>query len=279
MALYAFDGTGNEDEVDGREDSNVVKFRDAYSEPTFYLEGIGTRFGLPGKIVGGLTGLGGRERIEEALSAFDRNVVGRDAVVDIVGFSRGAALALHFANVLFEKRDGAAVRFLGLWDAVASFGLPGNDTNLGWTFTLPDNVVRCRHAMALDERRRGFPLTRVRTAGGEAAGVPRLTEVWFRGVHSDVGGGNGNLALSSSPLAWMLRRAHAAGLPIRHTSVIDAEKRCQPDAPISKNRGPHTDLFRPIATGDRVHESVRSRGQQNGVAHNDPPAGIFVARG
>jgi len=279
MALYAFDGTCNEDEEDDRKDTNVVKFRDAYSKQKFYLEGIGTRFGLPGKIVGALTGFGGRERIKEALEKFDRNLAGGDPMVDIVGFSRGAALALHFTNVLFEERHGAAVRFLGLWDTVASFGLPGNDINIGWTFTLPRNVSRCIHAMALDERRDGFPLTRVRTAEGEAPNIPRLTEVWFRGVHSDVGGGNGNISLSSIPLAWMLKRAQEAGLPIPPAKVIEVEKVCQPDAPISENFDLQKDPFRKIAPGDRVHESVKPRGEQNGVTHNNPPIGVIVVRG
>lgn len=279
MALYAFDGTCNEDEADGRKDTNVVKFCEAYSGEELYLAGVGTRFGLVGKIVGALTGLGGRKRIEEALETFDLNVADGDRVVDVVGFSRGAALALHFTNVLFKERGGAAVRFLGLWDTVASFGLPGNDVNIGWTLTLPSNVSRCYHAIALDERRQGFPVTRVRTAEGKVPNVPRLIEIWFRGVHSDVGGGNSNLGLSSIPLAWMLRRANEAGLPILPAKVLGAEKICQPDAPISKNLDPKQDPFRPIALNDCVHESVKPRGVQNGMAHNDPPAGVTIARG
>jgi len=279
MALYAFDGTGNEDEVDSREDSNVVKFRDAYSGATVYLDGIGTRRGLLGKVVGGLTGAGGRKRIKEALEALDQKVAGGDRIIDIVGFSRGAALALHFANVLIKKQPDATVRFLGLWDTVPSFGLPGNDINIGWTLTLPNHVVRCNHAIALDERRKGFPLTPVKTAKEERPGASRLTEVWFRGVHSDVGGGNGNLALSSIPLAWMLRRAQEATLPILPAAIIDADKIGQPNAPISKNLDLKKGPFRPIATGDRVHESVKPRGEQNGVTHNNPPIGVIVVRG
>ncbi|BFU89976.1 MAG: hypothetical protein NTAFB01_11630 [Nitrospira sp.] len=47
-----------------------------------------------------------------------------DRTIDIIGFSRGAALALHFANQVQEEKSGAEVRFLGLWDVVACFGLP-----------------------------------------------------------------------------------------------------------------------------------------------------------
>jgi len=65
--------------------------------------------------------------------------------------------------------NGAAVRFVGVWDTVASFGLPGNNLNIGWQLTLPPNVKRCYHAMALDERRGNFPLTRIKPSGGGAA--------------------------------------------------------------------------------------------------------------
>jgi hypothetical protein len=38
--------------------------------------------------------------------------------------------------------------------------------------------------------------------------------VWFRGVHSDVGGGNGNSGLNDITLKWMMQKAKSAGLPI-----------------------------------------------------------------
>jgi uncharacterized protein (DUF2235 family) len=177
MALYAFDGTWNEDEIDEMRDTNVCKFRDAYTGRRFYLEGIGTRHGFVGKILGGATGKGGRIRIVEALAEFDRNFADGDRDIDIVGFSRGAALALHFANEIYEERGGVEIRFLGLWDVVASFGVPGNELNINWTLTLPDNVRKCYHAMALDERRGNFPLTRVRAPGGGVPSAGRLQEV------------------------------------------------------------------------------------------------------
>lgn len=169
MALYAFDGTWNEDEVDEAKDTNVVKFRDACidTDRIFYLEGVGTRLGFIGKLLGGGTGAGGRFRIREAMEQLDRNMAAGDRTIDIIGFSRGAALALHFANEIQKEKSGAEIRFLGLWDVVASFGIPGNNLNIGWTLTLPPNVRACYHAMALDERRGNFPLTRVRTAAGE----------------------------------------------------------------------------------------------------------------
>ena len=115
--LYAFDGTGNRDNVDASQDTNVVKFRDAYDGQNLYYKGIGTRWGVPGAILGGTTGAGGRGRVSEAYEQFKFFVAEGDAVVDIIGFSRGAALALHFANEVAQHPGSPTVRFLGIWDS------------------------------------------------------------------------------------------------------------------------------------------------------------------
>jgi hypothetical protein len=59
-------------------------------------------------------------------------------------------------------------------------------------------------ALALDERRSNFVPTSLDGA----------YEVWFRGVHSDVGGGNTNLGLNNITLRWMARKALFAGVPV-----------------------------------------------------------------
>lgn len=280
MALYAFDGTWNEDEEDNLKDTNVLKFRDSMSTNTnvFYVEGVGTRGHLIGKVLGGLFGAGGRTRIREGLDKLDEFSADGDDEIDIIGFSRGAALALHFANQVQKEKFGMKVRFLGLWDTVASFGIPGNRINLGWDLTLPDNVGVCCHAMALDERRGNFPVTRVKASDGGLSVTGRLQEVWFRGVHSDVGGSQ-SLGLSSIALSWMLRRAKEAGLPVVEEKLQEHEARRDQDAPISENLDPKKDPHRIINPGDFVHESVKPRGHAGGVAHNDPPAGVQVVSG
>lgn len=279
MALYAFDGTWNEDEADEAKETNVRKFCLCLSPDTnvFYLEGVGTRLGFVGKLLGGVTGAGGHLRIHEAKKQLDQYFAKGDRTVDIIGFSRGAALALHFANQVQKEQPGAEVRFLGLWDTVASFGLPGNDLNIGWQLTLPDYVKNCYHAMALDERRRNFAPTRIVPGKGGTVG-DRLQEVWFRGVHSDVGGGQ-CVGLANVALCWMLRRAKEAGLPVVEEKLRKHEALCDAAAPISKNFDPKKDSQRTINPGDFVHESVKARGQVGGTIHNDPPASCAIARG
>ena len=269
IALYLFDVTWNEDEEVEQDDSNVVRIRDAHIGEVFYLDGVGTRKGLLGKVAGGLFGAGGRRRIKEAEGHLTARRRAGDTQIDILGFSRGAALALHFANEVNEDHGGAPVRFLGLFDTVASFGKPGNELNVGWSLTLPPNVHRCFHAMALDERRENFPLTRVVAPGGGAVNRDRLEEVWFRGVHSDIGGGK-NAGLSSIALYWMICRAQATGLQFNADKVAQHKARRDPNAKVSKNFDPKADPKRKLRADDAVHALVTRRGSANGCDHNDP---------
>jgi hypothetical protein len=98
MPLYAFDGTWNLDKTGTEHDTNVIWFHEAYTGPKHDFKGIGTRFGALGHIVGGMTGAGGWDRVKEAMDAFDADQRRGDTLIDVVGFSRGSALAVEFAN-------------------------------------------------------------------------------------------------------------------------------------------------------------------------------------
>lgn len=274
MALYAFNGTWNKDDPEesgpAGKDSNVVKFREAYTASVYYTDGVGTRLGPIGKILGGLTGAGGHTRVREALEALNVNFNRGDRVIDVVGFSRGAALALHFANEVDHYFNHAPVRFLGLFDTVASFGKPGNDVNVGWKLTLPGNVQKCFHAMALDERRGNFPVVRIKDPDGANPPGSRLQEVWFRGVHGDIGGGE-NLGLTSIAISWMLEKALECGLPIDAAALQAHKQLWNPNAPIGHNLDPVPDPFRTVFSSDKIHPTVRFRPPQGELAYNNPP--------
>ncbi len=283
MALYAFDGTWNKDKPGSESDTNVLRFANAYASggAVLYLPGVGTRFGPLGKVVGGITGAGGRARVRDARAELKLSLRQGDAVVDIVGFSRGAALALDFANwvndksaELTENGQPLPIRFLGLWDTVPSFGVPSLPWNIGYHLDLPANAAKCYHAMALDERRHTFALTRLSAKVKNANQEGRLFEVWFRGVHSDVGGGNKNPGLSSIALYWMFEAARRTGLRLDAAALDRARDERRPDARISKH---DYDLiknrFRTVRWNDRVHDSVTARDPKS---HNNPPLGLAV---
>ena len=280
MALYAFDGTWNKDKPGSDKDTNVVWFRDTYQGTVFYREGVGTRFGILGRLVGGITGAGGRTRIKEALKALKKSFKNGDTTIDIVGFSRGAALAVHFANQIAKKgvkgfSGTPPIRFLGLWDTVPSFGVPGNTVDVGWDLNLPDNVAKCFHGLSLDERRHTFPLHRLEARMADATEEGRLFEVWFRGVHSDVGGGNKNGGLSSIALNWMYQSAIRAGVSLDLAVVARNAARMDPAAPISNHSfDPIKNRFRVVRWNDTAHASVQFRADTKNRAHNNPPDGV-----
>jgi uncharacterized protein (DUF2235 family) len=272
MALYAFDGTWNSEKDAGRYDlnTNVVRFKDLYAGPKFFYKGVGTRHGTLGKFMGGAFGVGGHARIEEAQADMAKQFATGDRDIDIIGFSRGAALAVHFANVVGDggvKSNGTdekpQIRFLGVWDIVAAFGipinLPGlsfNRINLGYKLGLAQAVKYCYHAIALDESRQSFRPTRVHEA----------CEVWFRGVHSDVGGGNNNHALNDITLRWMLHKAIASGLPMAADCIGTSCTRANIDGRIGDNFDPIQNRAREPKPDDRFHYTVAAR-----LKHLNPP--------
>jgi uncharacterized protein (DUF2235 family) len=167
------------------------------------------------------------------------------------------------------------VRFLGIWDCVPSFGAASIDVNIGWELELPDNVAKCYHAMALEERRNTFHLHRLNARVEDSDDPGRLFEVWFRGVHSDVGGGNNNPSLSSITLNWMLKKAESCGLPIDSAKVTENAARMKAGEPDSK--GQWYDLiknkFRVVRWNDSVHSSVKFNPDKN---YNNPPEGAAI---
>ena len=271
MALYAFDGTWNKDQIDDNKETNVRKFLQEYPGATFeknYVAGVGTRFGVVGRMLGGVFGAGGKTRIEEMYDKLVHNWQAGDHVIDIIGFSRGAALAVHFANLVAkhgvrygDTHEMPNIRFLGVWDIVGSFGMPINfilnfhDINIGYDINSVDKKVQhCFHAMAMHENRQTFDLTRL-NADNHASNVE---EAWFRGVHTDIGGGMGNSKLSNITLTWMLEKAKFSGLPIADASIA---KYADQDAtvPMGENFDPIENDDRTIFATDTIHKSARGK--------------------
>jgi hypothetical protein len=278
MALYAFDGTGSEDRNEANRDSSVLDFFRAYdggprndnpSLPigSLYLKGIGNRSrAFVGNNAAEAFGVGGHRRVRQALDRLENNLETGDTVVDVIGFSRGAALAVSFANELAGKLPRVSIRFMGLWDVVGQFGAPGRRFNAGHDLGMPPNVMRGYHAMALDETRLLFPLTRLSETDSDTG---RLLEVWFRGVHTDVGGGNGNRGLNWISLNWLFENARRDGLPITQNAVVaNAADSNLPQQISSHDVDPHH--RRAILSTDLLHASVRLDPGVVGRPHNNP---------
>jgi uncharacterized protein (DUF2235 family) len=102
------------------------------------------------------------------------------------------------------------IHFVGVWDTVSAVGFLRSSFSIPYTASNP-SIEIARHAVAIDERRARF---RQVLWINRLDAMPNLKQVWFPGVHSDVGGGypEGENGISKVSLAWMLREATDAGL-------------------------------------------------------------------
>jgi uncharacterized protein (DUF2235 family) len=107
------------------------------------------------------------------------------------------------------------IRFVGVWDTVSSVGWIENPLHLPFEASNPQIEIG-RHAVAIDERRAFFRshLWMAPKNASEPHGPEDSLQVWFPGVHCDVGGGysEAESGLSKYALKWMLDEARAAGL-------------------------------------------------------------------
>jgi uncharacterized protein (DUF2235 family) len=109
----------------------------------------------------------------------------------------------------------AKITMVGVWDTVGSLGIPslvGKVDPILYGFldtSLHPDVQNAFHALAIDERRCEFPPTLWSSA--PAAGQV-LEQVWFSGVHCDVGGGYPECGLSDITFAWMMGKAKSLDL-------------------------------------------------------------------
>jgi uncharacterized protein (DUF2235 family) len=142
--------------------------------------------------------------------------------------------AAQFARIVSSRWP--AVKFVGVWDTVASVIVPRPDKF--YTFSLQEvphtrrnpSVRVFRQAIALDERRRMFrlhpwadaqifrPNRFSKTNNSEPQDAQ---QVWFAGVHADIGGGypESESGLSKFPLLWMISEAAAHGLAVNQQAA------------------------------------------------------------
>ena len=117
-----------------------------------------------------------------------------------------------------DDRRHFQVDFMGVWDTVSSIGWIWEPTTFPFTAQNP-SVRVIRHAVSIDERRSFFRQNLFHQAEGQD-----LREVWFPGVHGDIGGGYAEKegGLWRFPFHWILEEAEQAGLLIdsRHRHEV-----------------------------------------------------------
>ncbi|MEU0084618.1 DUF2235 domain-containing protein [Streptomyces sp. NPDC006274] len=144
------------------------------------------------------------------------------------------------ATTLFRRsyaRD-TEIHFIGVWDTVGALGIPVPDSawlqpaanryNRRWAFhntELSSWVRAAFHALAIDEQRSAFRPALWHQQSGAAQQGQELKQVWFAGVHSDIGGSYKETGLSDIALLWMVDQARRYGLEFDSDVLNDAGPR------------------------------------------------------
>ncbi len=278
-----------------------------HKQVVFYDWGVGSYYD---PVMGGGFGSGINKNIQDAYRFIVQNYDPGDELY-FFGFSRGAytvrslagfirncgilrrthASLIHAAFELYRGRGdppssataarfrkkcsvphAVRIKFIGVWDTVGALGVPVsmlgflNEQHLFHDVAISSIVEHARHAMSIDETRDDFAPTRWRPK----AGVD-MKQVWFAGVHADVGGGypqekRDKGLLSKLPLSWMLTEAEDVGLGLEaHLKKdIDKDKRtCH----LATAHNEHEKLkwrflgtkHRSLRKSDYIHISVQAR--------------------
>lgn len=207
---------------------------------------------------------------------------------------------------LFEKKvsnfrtqhgvHDARIAFIGVWDTVDAVGLPFDHLAHFINYfiypfkfsdlTLSPAVDQARHAISIDDERHTFhPLLWTE----EAANHERIKQVWFAGVHANVGGGYPKQGMSLVSLDWMMAEAGSVGLRFNvgdrdyyldHRNVNDKLYNSRAGLAVYyryKPRDIHK-ICRESNTGAKIHETAIDRIKQRteGYAPGNLPAGTTV---
>ena len=161
------------------------------------------------------------------------------------------------------------IRFIGVWDTVGALGIPLSGSlladmiNRRYQFhdtDLSGSVAAAFHAVAIDERRGPFRPTLWKQPPGAPAGQ-HIEQVWFAGVHCDVGGGYPQHGLSDVPLLWMVDRARSCGLTFEPTAFTRSTERTPLVRPHESRTGLYrliSPFIRRIGVTDQAHEYAAS---------------------
>jgi hypothetical protein len=126
--------------------------------------------------------------------------------------------SLQRREKLGSHPDQADIEFLGVWDTVGAVGMPVDELKLLVNWICPrkfgeltpgSQVRRACHALSIDDERRTF---HPELWNETDARPDQVEQVWFAGVHSNVGGGYPKQGLSLVALDWMMSEVEEHGL-------------------------------------------------------------------
>jgi len=238
----------------------------ASGQVAYYDDGVGSDGTPLQKLAGGALGVGLFQKITDGYTKI-AHAYDQDDEIFIFGFSRGAYTARCIAGMIaicglptgnfsdqfitdafqayrnpsqraaFNAKYNpynARIKMVGVWDTVGSLGIPAivggvDPIQYGFLDTnLHPDVQNAFQALAIDERRQEFPPTLWTPSTSPVPGQV-LQQVWFSGVHCDIGGGySDDDSLSDITFGWMLSNAVALGMQV---DPAISDQYCTPNYP------------------------------------------------
>jgi len=227
--------------------SSTTRVKQASGQVALYDDGVGADGVWAVRVAEGATGAGLELKLRDGYQFVSEQYEPGDRLY-LIGFSRGAFTARSLGGMLIRcgvpskllqsemsashafdvyRRNNPAVtvqyradyqcqdvtiEVIGVWDTVGALGIPlGVFSPLDrllfqfYDTSLHPNVRFGYHALAIDEKRESFAPTLWDAREG-------IEQVWFAGVHADIGGGYKETGLSDLALAWMLTKVQPHGI-------------------------------------------------------------------
>jgi uncharacterized protein (DUF2235 family) len=228
----------------------------------FYDDGVGVDGTELEKLTGGAFGDGIFQKVKNGYSQIAQVYEAGDSLF-LFGFSRGAYTARSIAGMIANcglptggfdnnlvdtafnayrnpsqraallatlgKYDlcDAKITMVGVWDTVGALGIPalfgGVESDYQFLNTgLHPDVLNAYQALSVDERRGEFPATLWQPPNPPIAGQT-IEQVYFSGVHCDIGGGYPETQLADITYGWMASKAKALGALFDETALAPYE--------------------------------------------------------
>lgn len=167
----------------------------------------------------------------------------------------------------FAVTPKTPVHFVGVWDTVGALGLPTSifgfikEKNLFYDNKIGSIIKTARHALSIDEIRKDFEPTIWKQDFEEKVD---LKQVWFAGVHSDVGGSyppdRNKHTLSDIPMLWMKKEAEKLNLEFQsHISNVKINPLAEQNNEYKNHYKLLGKKIRKITPDTFIHRSVKER--------------------
>lgn len=168
-----------------------------------------------------------KDILNQAMHDVKENYTPTDKIF-VFGFSRGAAIARRFCAIVhkalgYDSATENIIEFIGVYDTIASIGKENLDDDtkpisdvVFENGSISKNIKSALHILSIDETRVAFQPTLMNAQN-------KVKEVWFSGVHSDIGGGFLYDGLSDITLAYMIEEIKKRQLDIEIRSLLDID--------------------------------------------------------